>query len=453
MSAIDRSVAPAPGPIRPFHFPRVQREQLDNGLTLFIADHGTVPITTARVVTDAGASREAAELSGVAHLVANTIDAGTGARTAQQLSWELERLGAHFEASIGWDAMGLTITAPADRFAAAIEILGELVLDARFPQEEVQRVRTEQLGEILQNRSEPRSLASEMFARFVYGPAATYGRSVLGDTSTVEHLTRDDVDGFYRSRFAPRDAALILAGKISEQILSAARSSLASWRARAAPPISAAIESVESTPAIHIVDRPGSVQSEIRIGHVGVSRADPDYFPLLIMNSILGGAFTSRLNLNLREKHGFTYGVRSGFAFRKGAGPFLISTAVATDVTARAVQEILREIDALQSDGATAEEVANMRDYLAGLVPLELQTTHQLAGKLSDLFVYSLPDNYFDTYRDRIAAVTVEEVERVARQHVRRQQLATVIVGDAAQIEAPLRELAVAPVTVHAADE
>lgn len=453
MSRVDRSIAPAPGPIRPFHFPGVQRENLGNGLTLIMAPHGTVPITTARVVTDAGASREPAELAGVAHLMANTIDAGTGKRTSEQLSWDLERLGAHFEAGTGWDAMGLTITAPADRIAAAVEILGELVLDARFPESEVQRVRTEQLGEILQNRSEPRSLASEMFARFVYGPAATYGRSVLGDASTVERLTRADVDTFYRTRFAPGTAALILVGEISEQILEATRSCFDSWRARATPALSATTDVHEGGPAIHIVNRPGSVQSEIRIGHVGVTRADPDYFPLLIMNSILGGAFTSRLNMSLREKLGFTYGVRSAFVFRKGAGPFLISTAVATDVTARAVEEILREIDALQSSGATPNEVANMRDYLAGIVPLELQTTHQLAGKLSDLFVYSLPDNYFETYRDRIAAVTVEEVLRVARQHVRRQQLATVIVGDADQIEAPLRALGVAPVTVHAADD
>jgi zinc protease len=317
----------------------------------------------------------------------------------------------------------------------------------------VQRVRTEQLGEILQNRSEPRMLASEMFSRFVYGPGATYRRSVLGDTNTVERLTQQDVLRFYRDRFAPADAALILVGTITQPILDAARSCLEPWQAKSAPAISASADTQETEPAVHIVDRPGSVQSEIRIGHVGVTRADPDYFPLMIMNSILGGAFTSRLNLSLREKHGFTYGVRSGYAFRKGRGPFQISTAVATDVTARAVEEILREVDSLQLAGATAEEVANTRDYLAGLLPLELQTTHQLAGKLSELFVYSLPDDYFHTYRDRIAGVTVSDVLRVARQHIHRPQLAIVIVGDAAQIEAPLRALGAGTVKVHAADE
>jgi zinc protease len=453
MTELNRATVPEPGTIRPFHLPRVERETLSNGLSLFTAEHGIVPLTTASIVLDAGATREPQELAGIAHLVANTIDAGTGSRDAEQLSWDLELLGAHLEATTGWDAQALTITAPADQFTAALAILGELVTDARFPDEEVIRVQTEQVGEILQNRSEPRMLASEMFARFVYGPTGTYGRSVLGDTSTVERLAPSDVRSFYQSRFAPAESALLLVGTINEQILDAARSCLREWRSKAAPAITASTPDPTSGASIHIVHRPGSVQSEIRVGHIGVSRADPEYFPLTIMNSILGGAFTSRLNMNLREKQGFTYGVRSAFAFRRAPGPFSISTAVATDVTARAVEEILREVDSLRRDGATSEEVANTRDYLAGLVPLEWQTTHQVAGKLSEVFVYALPDEYFATYRDRIAGVSEADVLRVAQTHVRPEQFSIVIVGDADQIEQPLHALGVAPVTVHSIDE
>ena len=197
-----------------------------------------------------------------------------------------------------------------------------------------------------------------------------------------------------------------------------------------------------------IVHRPGAVQSEIRIGHVGVPRASPDYFPLQIFNMILGGAFTSRLNLNLREKHGFTYGVRSGFAFRREAGPFTISTAVGTEVTADAVREAMMETERLVREGPTAEEVEATRDYIAGIFPLELETTGQIASKIAGIILYGLPDDYYATYRDHVRSVTPSEVAEASRRHVRPEELITVIVGDADQIHEPLSALDLGPIEV-----
>ena len=204
---------------------------------------------------------------------------------------------------------------------------------------------------------------------------------------------------------------------------------------------------------IFLVDRPSAVQSELRIGHVGLPRHHDDYYALLVMNALLGGAFTSRLNLSLREKHGFTYGVRSAFAFRRAAGPFVIQTAVASDVTARAVQEAMRELHSLRDEGVTEEEVRAARDYIAGTLPLEMQTTEHLAVKVADLFTFGLPTDYFENYRERIRKVSREDVMRVAKEHLHLDRLAIVVVGNAAAIENELRELGIGEVVVHEARE
>jgi zinc protease len=205
---------------------------------------------------------------------------------------------------------------------------------------------------------------------------------------------------------------------------------------------------VEKT-TVFIVDRPGAVQSEIRLGHVGVDRHHPDYFPLLVMNTILGGAFTSRLNMNLRERHGFTYGARSGFALRRKPGPFTVDVAVATDVTARAMEEALREIQGLRDSGPTDLELDNARDYLRGVLPLRLQTTAALAARIAEIVVFDLPTDYFRHYRDRIGEVTREDVHRVAREAIRPDALAVVVVGDASHVETPIRELGLGPIEIH----
>jgi zinc protease len=453
MSQLNRTQPPPAAAVRPFRFPEVEHSRLSNGLSLFSVPHGTVPIVTARVVLDAGVTREPPGLGGVAQLVAHTIDTGTRAKDARALSWELESMGAQLEVATGFDATSISVSVPAERMQPALALLSEIVLDPCFPEEEVQRVRNEQLGEIAQRRTDPRSLASDEAVRFIYGPDATYGRSTLGSRDSVERLTAGDVRAFYHDRYAPQSTALLLVGAFDAAARDSAAQLLADWNVEPAAARSVIMPAEPARQAIHIVHRPGSVQSEIRIGHAGPTRADPDYFALQVMNSILGGAFTSRLNMNLREKHGFTYGVRSTFSFRRGHGPFLVATAVASDVTAAAVREIITEIDTLRRDGPTDDEITNTRDYLAGLLPLELQTTHQLAGKLSELFIHDLPDDYFSTYRRQIEAVTREQALRAAQQHIQPQRLTLVVVGDAEQIAVPLRDLSIAPLHVHTVDD
>ncbi|HEX7089378.1 MAG TPA: pitrilysin family protein [Longimicrobiales bacterium] len=454
MSAPARSQPPSPGPIRPFAFPRLERRRLENGLTVIAARAGDLPLVTAALLVDAGAASDPAGKAGLAHLTARALETGTRARSAEEVAWAFERLGVEFEAAANWDAASAHITVPAERIEPALELFAEVVRSPVFPDHEVARLRDEQLAEIMQRRKEPRALASDMAARFIFAPEVPYARPLIGTATSVTGLQRDDVEAFYRAHYLPNTASLILVGAIDiERAERLGRRFFGDWPPATPPTTEFEVVGAVRSTTIFVVDRPGSVQSEIRIGDVGVQRQHPDYFPLLVMNTILGGAFTSRLNLSLRERHGFTYGARSAFIFRRQPGPFLVQAAVATDVTARAVEEALKEIALLREKGASEEETAAARDYLAGILPLELQTTEQLAARIGDIVTFGLPDSYFQDYGASLARVTPDDVHRVARTHLRSGRLAIVVIGDAEQVTGPLRALGVGPVEVHRVEE
>lgn len=456
MGRLDRTVQPTPAPIRPFVFPPVRRRTLNNGLEVLSARHGRLPVVTARVVIDAGAAYEDPLEAGLAYLTANALDTGTEAYDAEALAWELERLGVELNALASWDALEVEVTAPVARLEPALALLAEVVREACFPETEVRRLRAEQLAEILQRAKEPRALANDMALRFIFGPDVLYGRPLVGTAPRVRELTRDDIVSFHEARFRPAAAAVLLVGDIDDaQARELARRHFGDWRVAdaPAPPAGSPPVAQRRGTTMFVVDRPDAVQSEIRVGHVGVARGHEDYFPLLVMNTLLGGAFTSRLNLSLRERHGFTYHVSSGFGFRRAPGPFIVQTAVATDVTARAVEEILRELDLIREKGATDEEVDNARHYLSGVLPLELQTTEQLAAKLADLAIFDLPDDYFERYTERVAAVMPSDVARVAREHLLTDDLSIVVAGNAAAVAEPLRALGRGPVLESQAPE
>jgi zinc protease len=450
--SLDRSQPPAAGPVRPFSFPRVDRSMLENGLSVLTAAHGHLPVVTAALVLGGGAAAEPADRAGLAQLVAAALDAGTRDRTADELAWALESLGVEFEADARWDGVILSVVAPREKLEAAMALFAEIVRQPAFRAEDVDRLRDEQLADILQRQKEPRALAGDMFSRFVFAPSVPYARPMVGTAETVRKLAPADLQQYYRAWYAPRGAALLMVGDIDAAAAhDLARRHFGDWAGQ--PPARPAFrsEGALSGTEVYIVDRPGSVQSEIRVGDVGLERTHPDYFPVQVMNSLLGGAFTSRLNMNLRERNGFTYGVHSVFGMRRRPGPFVIQTAVATDVTRAAIEEILKEVNRLRDEGAPEDEVRAARDYLSGTLPLELQTTDQLAARLADLVLYDLPDDYFGRYRERILAVTPADVQRVAREHLRPERFAIVVVGDADKIQHELEALD-RVVHVHHAD-
>lgn len=445
----DRSQAPSPGPVRPFDFPEVVPSRLPNGLGIRVARMSRIPLVTVALVLDAGEARLEDARAGLAVLSGSSLEGGTQTRTGPELAEAMEGIGATFAVRTGWDATTVSLTCMADRLGEAMALLAETVLTPSFPEDEVGRNRNQRLAAIQQRRMDPGALASDSAAHFFFDSRVPYHRPLAGRTESVEPLESGDAGDFVSVHYQPSGSGLVVAGDVEpSEVEALAREHFGGWSGSLPPE-----DAFHSVPRfrerrILVVDRPGAVQSEIRIGHVGVERTSPHYFPLRVFNTVLGGAFTSRLMLNLREEQGFTYGVRSRFAFRRKPGPFSIATAVGTEVTAPAVREAVGELEGLLQDGPSPREVDQARDFMVGVFPLRLETTGQVAARISEILVYGLPDDFHATYRDRIREVDETAALDSARAVVRPRELITVVVGDAATVRGPLADLDLGPVEV-----
>lgn len=447
------STRPTPGPPRDYRFPFFERVTLDNGLGVIVAPVRKLPIVSAVLVADAGAAAEPPGAFGVAELTARMLLEGTRTRNGDALSEQFERWGAAVGASADWDAAMLSMTVLAPHLDDAMALFAEVLLEPAIPERELGRIKAERLADLLQLRTEPRGLADEMFTGFVYDKSSRYASPEHGDVASVKSIDRAAVERFYRARYRPPGATLILVGDIgvSEGVALAQRL-FGGWSGSAASASGVSDKPARTTRAVHIVRKEDAPQSEIRVGHVGLPRSHPDYFPALILNGLLGGLFSSRINLNLREVHAFTYGAHSSFDWRRNAGPFVISTAVKSDVTAAAAHEILLEISRIRADAVSEDELTLATSYLDGVFPIRYETTDSIARALAALTVYGLPNDYFDNYRANIRRVTAMDVLHAADKYLHPDQLQLVVVGDPAVIAAPLAALDAGPVSVYDAE-
>jgi zinc protease len=432
----------------------VRALSLSNGLELRSARVSRLPLVSTVLVLPTGESALDEDRAGLAVLFAAALEGGTRLRSATELAEALESIGAALETHAGWDATTVSLTCLPDRLPRALELLGEVVRDSTFPEAEVSRARDQRLARIRQRAMDPASLASDRAARFFYADGVPYGRPVAGTVASVSGLDREAVVAFGREFARPGGGGVVMAGDVDEaEVRGLLDTHLAGWAGEAPARRSLEAPARFDRRTVHLVHRPGAVQSEIRIGHPGVPRRHPDYFPLIVANTVLGGAFTSRLNLNLRERHGYTYGVRSRFAFRRGPGPFSVSTSVGREATAAAVQEILAETTAFTRDGATDVEVEAARDYIAGVFPLRLETTVQLAAQLAESLIFDLPEDHQARFREHVRAVSTEAARTSAARHIRPEIATIVVVGDADVVAKPLAALDFGKVQVHALEE
>jgi zinc protease len=447
------STRPKAGPPRDYRFPYFERVTLDNGLGVIVAPVHKLPIVSIALVTDAGAAADPVDAYGVAQLTARLLLEGTLERNGDAVSEQFERLGAAVGASADWDAAMLSMTVLAPHLDDAMALFAEVLLEPAFPERELSRLKAERLADLLQLRTEPRGLADEMFTRFVYDPSSRYAHPESGDVASVKALDRATVERFYQARYRPHGSTLIIAGDINvADGVTLAQRLLGEWSGAAAPATAVSDAPARTTRAVHIVRKEEAPQSEIRVGHVGLPRGHPDYFPALIVNALLGGLFSSRINLNLREVHAYTYGAHSSFDWRKAAGPFVVSTAVKSDVTAAAAKEILLEISRIRADAVSEDELTLATSYLDGVFPIRYETTDSIARALAALTIYGLPNDYFDSYRANIRRVSAMDVLHAADKYLHPDQLQLVVVGDPSVIAAPLAALDAGPVGVYDAD-
>jgi zinc protease len=425
---------PTPGTPRPYDFPEVQRTRLPNGLSLVIANLPGRPLVSASLVLRNGAGDEPDGDAGATVLAARALTEGTERYEAIALVEASERLGASIHADAGWDAMSIGIDVPATRLEAALELLAEVALHPTFPAAEVDRLRDERLNDLLQAEADPRRRADEAYSATIYTTGSPYRRPSGGTKDTVEHLDPSHLRAAYQRGLDPARATLIVGGDLAGIDLPAITERLfGAWGASfgAGPTGLVVAEGAVKERFVRVLHRPGSVQTEIRIGHIGLPRRIPDFYALSVMGAILGGLFNSRLNTKLREEKGYTYGAGAGFDLRRAAGPFAARAAVNTEVTVPAIVDILAELERMRDTAVSDAELKAARDFLVGVFPLRFETPGPVVGALASLVVHELPDDELARYRPAIEAVTAEAVQKAARDHIRPDAMAIVLVGDA----------------------
>jgi zinc protease len=438
---IDRTRAPQPGPPRPYHFPHVTRKTLGNGLEVLVAENHAAPLAAVRALVRSGADHDTAEVAGLASLTTDLLDEGAGNRNGVQLAEALGLLGASLGSGADWDASYISIDVLSRNTDAALELFADVVRRPTLPADALERVRSERLTDLLQQRDEPAAIAAKRFSGLIYGTGA-YGNSISGNPESVARITLDDVRAFYGRHFLANNTAIIIAGDVeTRHIIETIEKLFGDWPRGEEPPRPVVAPQQFDACRIYLIDRPAAVQSEIRIGHVGVARSTSDYFALSVMNSLLGGVFNSRINMNLRERHGYTYGARSTFAFRRQPGPFVVSAPVRNEVTRESVEEVFAELRRIRTGDVEDRELEDTKNYLTGVFPATVQCSGDIASRLLDMELYDLPDNYFDHYRDNIERVGKGDIAAVAQKYIEPDRAVIVIVGNAKQIREPLGTL------------
>lgn len=438
------SMRPGPTAARDYNFPRFERRTLGNGMGLVVARVAKLPVVTVLAIIDAGGTSDGAGKEGVASLTAEALREGTARRNGLELVMEFEKLGTSLEAGADWDSTVVGMTLLSEHLAAGFELFGEVLVSPVFPAEEIDRLRAERLAERMQILSEPRGLADESFSKFIYAAGSRYSEPLGGSTNSVSAITRDDIAEFYRNNYRPDAVTLVLVGDVdADKATILAERSFGTWNGQRSARDVRVDQPARTTRAVSVVPKVEAAQSELRIGHIGVERMHPDYFSIVVMNAVLGGLFSSRINLNLREAHGYTYGASSYYDWRRGAGPFVISTAVQSEVTGEAIKETLGEIDRMRAEEIPEEELSLATDYLAGVFPIRYETTSAIASALANMVIFGLPDDYYDTYRDKVRAVSTSDVLAAARNHVNADRLQVLVVGDDETIRGPIEALGI----------
>jgi predicted Zn-dependent peptidase len=442
--AVDRSKLPALGPEPTFTFPEIRRRVLGNGLRVWTVEHRNVPVLNVVLLLPAGAADDPPDLPGLAAITGDLLDEGSGTLGALEFHEALGRLGASLDTEVGSDATLLGITL-LERFAErGLELLADLVTRPRLDVHELERVRELRINRLTQLRDVPSAVAERVFVQRLYG-THPYGHLSIGTEAALASLTIEDVVRFHETRYDPGFATLIVVGDATHERL-ADLADMAFGRWEPAPHRRRAERSAESPPApedrLVLVHRPGAAQSELRIGHVSVPRSTPDYHALLTLNMILGGQFVSRINMNLREKKGYTYGARTTFDLRRGAGPFVLQASVQSDATTDAVREAIGELRAIRDDRpVTHDELLLGRAALTRGYPRNFETAEQIARAAAQLALYELPDDYFSRFVQTVLALTPEDVTQAAVTHIHPDQLLAVLVGDRDKIGPSLETL------------
>ncbi len=449
--AFDRSRPPALGAAPKLVLPTVSTARLANGIALQVVPQTEVPLVQVTLVV-AGGSRLDGNEPGLASFVSRMLTESAGGRDATTLQGELAFLGATLASQSTWDAFIVSLNVPRRSLGAALDLMADVVQRPAFISNDVRRQRDLRLASLLQRRDQPAALASLAWNALLFPEGHPYHRPADGDSAATARLDSSSVRTFYQRTLVPARAKFIVVGDITPAEAAAALGTrFGRWNATGAPlaiaPVTAkAVENIGGK--VYLVDKPGAAQSVLAIGGPGVSRLSPDYPALVVMNTLLGASFSSRLNSNLRETKGYTYGINSSFGWDPVPGAFRIGSAVRTDVTDSSLYEVFRELRLIRDTPVDAVELARAKAYVALAVPGRFETSSQIAGQLAELGLFQLPLSSVSDFITKVNAVSVADIQRVARKYIPTSRATIVVVGDLAKVRAGIEALKLGTITV-----
>jgi zinc protease len=432
---------PKPGPNPKFALPAIEKSKLSNGLDVWLVRQAELPIVSMNLVIKSGSMADPKGKLGIAEYTADLLNKGTKNRNAVEIANQAQNIGSNVGAGSGWDSTNVSMTTLTKHLDKALELYADVIVNPTFPDAELNPIKQRAIVGLTQRKTNANAIANIAFNSVLYGKEHPYGQA--SSEASIKAITRDDLVKFYETYYRPNNSTLIVVGDTTMAGLKTKlESAFANWKSAEVPATKIPATTKVAQPGIYLIDRPGSAQSVVTIGQIGVSRDNPDFVALSVMNSILGGQFSSRVNLNLREEKGYTYGARTGFSFRKGAGPFSASADVQTAVTKESVQEFMKELNGIRGAiPVTEKELEYNKQSIIRRFPQGFETNGQISGQLSNLLIYGLSDTYFNEYIAKVNAVTVADVNRVANKYLDPANMAIVIVGDKKVIEGKLKDL------------
>jgi predicted Zn-dependent peptidase len=445
----DRSKPPELGPPPRVSLPPIITRELPNGLKLMIVEQHELPLADFVLLIGSGSTAAPAGKAGIANLVSAMLREGTTSRKSLDIADQISFLGIRLSPTSSWESSTLSLHTPTAQLDSALALFADVALHPSFPPNEFERIRKTQLTDLLQQRDQGPVIASKAFPAILYGNAHPYGAPLEGTEASVKSIATADLQSYYQANFRPNNATLIIVGDVNPSQIEAKITSLfGGWQRGDIPALNYGEPPKASTTTIYLIDKPGAAQSSFRIGAVGAPRSTKDYFALTVMNTILGGSFTSRLNQNLRETRGYTYGAGSRFDMRRAAGPFLASAEIVTAKSDSALIEFMKELNRIR-EVVPADELSRAKRYLQLQLPGNFETTQQIAAALVPVAQYNLPLDYYNNYVQNVETVTGGDVARVAQQYINPSSLAIVIVGDRKTIETALKSVNIGPIAIR----
>lgn len=421
--------------------PKIEKKTLDNGLSIYVIEQHEVPVVSMRLDIPGGAIYETEETAGLANLTASLLRKGTQTRTSQEISQEIDYVGGSLGAGAGRDAVYCTSRVLSKHLDKGMELLADIAINPIFPDEEVQKQKDQFLGGIMQSKSDPTSIRNNQFDKYLFGQHP-YAFPSMGTEETMMLLTADDVKDFYNKYIIPNNSFLLIVGDVNaKDVISKAQKYFGKWKAGTVAEVELPAPPEITGHKIILIDKPDATQSYIEIGHLGITRTNPDAFVTRVMNYILGGGgFASRLTKQVRGEEGLTYGIGSNFDFNKYPGAFVVQTFTKNESTGHTVELIFNELDKIRNAPVDEKELSETKSFYSGYLPLQFETPESIASYMETIYLHNLGEDYYSRYIKAINAATAEDVQKVAQEYIHPENILIVVVGKADEVKPQLEQ-------------